>query len=109
MTPRPTLAEGASIAQPVRGREVLAALRRSGGGTVAVSEAAIEAALMELARTGLYVEPTCAMAAAALSDLTASGAIRPGGDHRGGAHRHRHQGDAAHRRASGPRPVTQAR
>lgn len=73
----PTLAEGASIAQPVRGRAVLAALRRSGGGTVAVSEAAIEAALMELARAGLYVEPTCAMAAAALTDLTARGAIRP--------------------------------
>lgn len=77
VTPGPTLAEGASIAQPVRGRAVLAALRRSGGGTVAVSEAAIEAALMELARSGLYVEPTCAMAAAALTDLTASGAIRP--------------------------------
>jgi threonine synthase len=77
VTPRPTLAEGASIARPVRGREVLAALRRSGGGTVAVSEAAIEAALMELARSGLYVEPTCAMAAAALTDLTARGAIRP--------------------------------
>jgi threonine synthase len=77
VTPRPTLAEGASIAQPVRGREVLAALRRSGGGTVAVSEAAIEAALMELARSGLYVEPTCAMAAAALTDLTARGAVRP--------------------------------
>ncbi|MEE7506709.1 pyridoxal-phosphate dependent enzyme [Methylobacterium sp. C33D] len=77
VTPRPTLAEGASIAQPVRGREVLAALRRSGGGTVAVSEEAIEAALMELARSGLYVEPTCAMAAAALTDLTARGAIRP--------------------------------
>lgn len=78
VTPRPTLAEGASIAQPVRGREVLAALRRSEGGTVAVSEAAIEAALMELARSGLYVEPTCAMAAAALTDLTARGMIRPG-------------------------------
>ena len=77
VTPGPTLAEGASIAQPVRGRAVLAALRRSGGGTVAVSEAAIEAALMELARAGLYVEPTCAMAAAALTDLTASGAIGP--------------------------------
>jgi threonine synthase len=74
--PRPTLAEGASIAKPVRGREVLAALRRSGGGTVAVSEEAIEAALHALARTGLYVEPTCALAAAALDDLTANGAIR---------------------------------
>ena len=74
--PRPSLAEGASIARPVRGRAVLAALRRSQGGTVAVSEPAIEAALTELARGGLYVEPTCAMAAAALSDLTARGAIR---------------------------------
>jgi len=74
--PHPTLAEGASIAQPVRGREVLAALRRSGGGTVAVSEASIEAALHELARSGLYVEPTCAMAAAALGDLSGRGAIR---------------------------------
>jgi len=55
---------------------VLAALRRSGGGTVAVSETAIEEALHELARSGLYVEPTCAMAAAALSDLTERGAIR---------------------------------
>ncbi|MGT2478516.1 pyridoxal-phosphate dependent enzyme [Methylobacterium oryzae CBMB20] len=61
----------------MRGPAVLAALRRSGGGTVAVSEESIEAALMELARSGLYVEPTCAMAAAALTDLTASGAIRP--------------------------------
>lgn len=78
VTPHPTLAEGASIARPVRGREVLAALRRSEGGTVAVSEAAIEAALMALARAGLYVEPTCAMAAAALTDLTARGTIRPG-------------------------------
>ena len=41
---RPTIAEGASIAKPVRAREVLAALRRSGGATVAVSEAEIEAA-----------------------------------------------------------------
>lgn len=74
--PEPTLAEGASIAQPVRGREVLAALRRSGGGTVAVAESAIEAALHDLARSGLYVEPTCAMAAAALTELTGRGAIR---------------------------------
>ena len=33
---RPTIAEGASIAKPVRAREVLAALRRSGGATVAM-------------------------------------------------------------------------
>ncbi|MDP4024081.1 pyridoxal-phosphate dependent enzyme [Methylobacterium sp. NEAU 140] len=76
--PRPTLAEGASIARPVRGRAVLDALRRSGGGTVAASEAEIEAGLRDLAAAGLYVEPTCAMAAAALDRLTARGAIGAG-------------------------------
>ena len=60
---RPTIAEGASIASPVRAREVLAALRRSGGATVAVSEAEIEKALSQFSRIGLYVEPTSALPA----------------------------------------------
>ena len=33
--------------------------------------------VIALARQGIYVEPTCAMAAAALTDLTARGTIRP--------------------------------
>ena len=74
----PTIAEGASIASPVRAREVLAALRRSGGATVALAEAEIEAALFELARIGLYVEPTSALAAAAFNRLLDEGVIRPG-------------------------------
>jgi threonine synthase len=52
-------------------------VRRSGGKTVAVSEREIEAAHGELARTGLYVEPTCACAAAALSKLLDAGAVHP--------------------------------
>jgi threonine synthase len=75
---RPTIAEGASIAKPIRAREVLAALRRSGGATVAISEAEIEKALFELARVGLYAEPTSALAAAAFTRLLESGVIRPG-------------------------------
>jgi len=75
---RPTIAEGASIAKPMRAREVLAAIRRSGGETVAVSEAEIEQALFELARIGLYTEPTSALAAAAFTQLMERGAIRPG-------------------------------
>ncbi len=71
----PTIAEGAAIARPVRPREVLAALRRSGGGAVAVSEAEITAAVFDLAAQGLYAEPTSAMAAAGLARLWASGAI----------------------------------
>lgn len=74
---KPTIAEGTSIAKPVRPREVLAGIRRSGGRTVAVSEREIEGAHGELARTGLYVEPTCASAAAALSKLLEAGVVRP--------------------------------
>ena len=40
----PTIAEGTAIAQPIRDPEVLAAMRRSGGATVAVTEEEIVAA-----------------------------------------------------------------
>ena len=74
---RPTIADGASIAKPVRAREVLAAVWRSGGATVAVSEAEIEAALLELGRIGLYVEPTSALAAAGFTKLLERGVVQP--------------------------------
>jgi threonine synthase len=74
---RPTIAEGASIAKPVRIREVLAAVRRSGGATVAVSEVEIERALIELGRIGLYVEPTSAIAGAAFTKLIERGVVHP--------------------------------
>ncbi len=77
-TVAPTIAEGTAIAQPIRLAEVLGAIRRSGGAAVTVTEAEIEDALFSLARTGIYVEPTCATAAAALARLLASGTIRPG-------------------------------
>lgn len=75
--PKPTIAEGISIAKPVRTREALAAVRRSGGKTVAVSESEIEFAHHDLARTGLYVEPTSASAAAALSKLLDTEVVSP--------------------------------
>ena len=75
--PKPTIAEGTSIAKPVRTREVLEAIRRSGGRTVAVSEDEIVTAHGELARAGLYAEPTCASAAAALARLLRDGVVRP--------------------------------
>lgn len=77
-TVAPTIAEGTAIAQPIRLAEVLGAIRRSGGAAVTVTEAEIEAALFSLARSGIYVEPTCATAAAALANLLASGTIRAG-------------------------------
>lgn len=56
---------------------MIAALRESGGGTVAVEEAEIVAGLGRLARQGLFAEPTCATAAAALDRLIAAGTIAP--------------------------------
>ena len=73
----PTIAEGTAIAKPVRTREVLAAIRRSGGAAVSVSEEEIVEAMNDLAKSGLYVEPTSASAAAALGDLLRRGVIRP--------------------------------
>jgi threonine synthase len=75
---RPTLAAGASIARPVRDREVLAAVRASGGCVVAVDEAAIARATRELARRGLYAEPTSAVAAAALPGFVDRGLLTDG-------------------------------
>jgi threonine synthase len=71
----PTIAEGTAIAKPIRRREVIAALRASGGGALLVSEASIETALFDLARTGVYVEPTSAQVVAGLSKLLAEGTI----------------------------------
>jgi threonine synthase len=73
----PTIAEGTAIAAPVRRKEVIGALRRCGGATVAVSEQAIVDALWRLAAAGLYVEPTAATPLAALRQLHAAGAVAP--------------------------------
>lgn len=76
VTVTPTVAEGIASAQPTRLREVLQAVRRSDGAIAAVSEEEIVAALRELAHMGFYVEPTCAAAAAGLTQWLASGTIR---------------------------------
>jgi threonine synthase len=75
---RPTIAEGTAIAAPIRLPEVLDALSTSGGGGVLISEAEIAAAVLDLARVGIYVEPTSAQAASAHTKLLACGAIGPG-------------------------------
>jgi threonine synthase len=75
--PAATVADGIATVKPVRVREVLGAIRRSGGGVVAVPEADIAPALTRLGRFGLFVEPTAATAAAALSLLLRRNAIRP--------------------------------
>lgn len=75
-TPTPTMAEGTAISSPVRLAECVSAVLRSGGGAVRVEEGAIGQATLELARLGLYTEPTCAQAMAAYRELADAGAIR---------------------------------
>jgi threonine synthase len=75
----PTIAEGIAAARPVRLEEILRALEESHGQAVALTEEAIIAALGDLGRDiGLYVEPTAAVAAAALRRLARDGEIGRG-------------------------------
>ena len=69
-------ADGIAISRPVRGHAVVEALSQSGGLAVSVNAAEIEQAHGQLARRGLYVEPTSATVAAALTKLDKS--IAPG-------------------------------
>jgi threonine synthase len=73
--PAPTAADGIATVKPVRTAEVLAALRRSQGGVVAIPEAEIAPALAGLGRLGLFVEPTAATGAAAFAFLLKQGTI----------------------------------
>lgn len=72
-----TVAEGTAIKAPLRLAQMIAALKETGGDTVAVTETDIIAALRRLAAQGLMAEPTSATAAAALDLLAARGSIRP--------------------------------
>lgn len=72
---RPTVAEGIATTRPVRVKENMAALRDSGGGTVAVPEAAILPAMHALARRGFFAEPSSAVAGAGYELLLADGTI----------------------------------
>ena len=73
----PTIAEGASIAAPVRLPETVEALRRCGGAAVAVPEPQIHDSVRALAARGLYAEPTSAVAVGALDHFIADGGITP--------------------------------
>ncbi|HEX5327161.1 MAG TPA: pyridoxal-phosphate dependent enzyme [Acetobacteraceae bacterium] len=74
---RPTIAEGTAIAAPIRLREVLGALTETQGGAVMLTEQEIAAATLELARMGVYVEPTAAQPAGAFGKLLQAGTITP--------------------------------
>ncbi|MFE0245392.1 threonine synthase [Streptomyces sp. NPDC003509] len=55
---RPTLAEGIAIPRPPRARQILAAVRESGGTFLTVTEDQIRSAQRDLAARGFFVETT---------------------------------------------------
>ena len=68
---RETVAEGIRSLRPLRGDEVLAAIRDSAGQVVAVEDEQIMAGRDELARHGFFVEPTSAVVWPAFQKLQA--------------------------------------
>ena len=65
----PTVADGIATARPIRGQMVADAVRATGGSVPVVGEEAILGALGGLARSGWFLEPTSAVAAAALPQI----------------------------------------
>ena len=70
-----TAAEGIASAEPVRGDEVLEAVRASSGTFVAVEEEEIWRSHGDLCAAGLFVEPTSAAAVAGWKKLIDSGQL----------------------------------
>jgi len=61
-----TYAEAIACANPIRGRQILEAIRETGGEVITVSEDEIAEGITILAQKGIYVEPTSAVVAGAL-------------------------------------------
>jgi threonine synthase len=68
-----TDAEGIAIAAPMRGAQVLAALRELGGAVVTAPEAGIASAKESVASRGLYIETTSAATFASFFERRAAG------------------------------------
>jgi threonine synthase len=62
-----TLAEGIAIAEPIRGKQILEAVKRSEGALIIVDDLEIKRSLRHLCEKGFYIEPTSAATIAGLS------------------------------------------
>ncbi|MFE9169434.1 pyridoxal-phosphate dependent enzyme [Streptomyces kebangsaanensis] len=72
-TVAPTYAEGIAVPRPPRARQILRAVRDSGGTFLTVTEDRIRHAQLDLASRGLYVESTSAVCWAAVRDRPLGG------------------------------------
>ncbi|MFC8231018.1 threonine synthase [Streptomyces sp. NPDC057287] len=73
----PTLAEGIAIPRPPRARQILAAVRESGGTFLTVTEDRIRAAQKDLAARGFFVETTGVACWAAVGGETERSVVVP--------------------------------
>jgi threonine synthase len=74
------LADGVQIRDPARRAQILAAIDRTEGEAVAVDRADTVDSLARLRKAGFDVEPTCALAPAALARLRERGTVGPDDD-----------------------------
>lgn len=63
-----TLAEGIAVACPVRGNQIVAAVKQSGGDFLAVSDTEIKTSLKEIGQKGYFIEPTSAVVIAGIKE-----------------------------------------
>ena len=69
------LVDGIHIRDPAREDQVFDAIEATDGDVVALDEDAVEGTLDRLHRAGFYVEPTCAVAPAALQEFRREGVV----------------------------------
>jgi threonine synthase len=65
----PTLAEGIAVQIPLRWRQIVHAVQSTGGEILSVSEAGIRSAVLDMGRSGFFIEPTAAVAIAGVQEL----------------------------------------
>ncbi|MFU8868772.1 pyridoxal-phosphate dependent enzyme [Natronococcus sp.] len=75
-----SVADGIQIAKPAREEEIVEAIERTDGDVLALEPSTIEDALGRLHRSGFYVEPTCAVAPAALERYRERGVLAADAD-----------------------------
>lgn len=62
-----TLAEGIAISTPIRGKQIVKAVKESKGDFIVVSDSEIKSSLKEICKKGFYIEPTSAATTAGIS------------------------------------------
>jgi len=63
----PTLAEGIAIAKPIRGWQIIDAVKETRGYFIAVSDSELKVSLEDICKKGFYIEPTSAATVAGIS------------------------------------------